>query len=154
MLIIDQYGPGLPFSAGISSGIRAAMISSSATQVSVYHERLDVARFRGSDYEHSLNDHFRVKYRDKLVGVIIAVGPAALEYVLRSRPELWPAVPVVFNFVDNPAVAQLELPPDVTGNTLQSHPRDMIAVARILVPDIKRIGRHSNRTAQCVRFQR
>ncbi len=140
VLIIDQYGPGLPFSAGISSGIRAAMISSSATQVSVYHERLDVARFRGSDYEHSLNDHFRVKYRDKPVGVIIAVGPAALEYVLRSRPELWPAVPVVFTFVDKPAVAQLELPPDVTGNTLQSHPRDMIAVARILVPDIKRIA--------------
>ena len=139
VLIIDQYGPGLPFSAAISSGIRAAMISSSATQVSVYHERLDVARFRGSDYEHSLNDHFRVKYRDKPVGVIIAVGPAALEYVLRSRPKLWSAVPVVFTFVDKPAVTQLELPPDVTGNTLQSHPRDMIAVARILMPDIKRI---------------
>ena len=140
VLIIDQYGPGLPFSAGISSGIRAAMISGSATQVSVYHEQLDVARFRGSDYEHSLNAHFRVKYRDKRVGVIIAVGSAALEYVLRSRAELWPEVPVVFTFVDKPAIAQLELPPDVTGNTLQSHPRDMIAVARTLVPDIKRIA--------------
>ena len=96
VLIIDQYGPGLPFSAGISAGIRAAVISGSATQVSVYHELLDVARFRGSDYEHSLNAHFRVKYRDKQVGVIIAVGSAALEYVLRSRAELWPEVPVVF----------------------------------------------------------
>ena len=140
VLIIDQYGPGLPFSAGISSGIRAAMISGSATQVSVYHEQLDVNRFRGSVYEHSLNAHFRVKYRDKQVGVIIAVGPAALEYVLRSRAELWPAVPVVFTFVDKSAITQLKLPPDVTGNTLQSHPRDMVTVARTLVPDIKRIA--------------
>ena len=140
VLIIDQYGPGLPFSAGISSGIRAAVISGSATQVSVYHEQLDLARFRGPVYEHSLNAHFRVKYRDKQVGVIIAVGSAALEYVLRSRAELWPEVPVVFTFVDKPTIAQLELPPDVTGNTLQSHPRDMVAVARTLVPDIKRIA--------------
>ena len=140
VLIIDQYGPGLPFSDGISSGIRAAVISGSATQVSVYHEQLDLARFRGSDYEHSLNALFRVKYRDKRVGVIIAVGSAALEYVLRSRAELWPEVPAVFTFVDKPAIAQLELPPDVTGNTLQSQPRDMVAVARTLVPDIKRIA--------------
>ena len=140
VLIIDQYGPGLPFYAGISSGIRAAMISGSATQVSVYHELLDVNRFRGPVYEHSLNTHFRVKYRDKPVGVIIAVGSAALEYVLRSRAELWPEIPVVFTFVDKPTITQLKLPPDVTGNTLQSHPRDMVTVARTLVPDIKRIA--------------
>jgi len=140
VLIIDQYGPGLPFSAGISSGIRAAVISGSATQVSVYHEQLDLARFHGSDYEHSLNAHYRLKYRDKQVGVIIAVGPAALEYVLRSRAELWPEVPVVFTFVDKPTITQLKLPPDVTGTTLQSQPRDMVTVARTLVPDIKRIA--------------
>ena len=92
VLIIDQYGPGLPFSAGISSGIRATVISGSASHVSIYHEQLDVSRFRGPVYERSLNAHFRVKYRDKPVGVIIAVGSAALEYVLRSRAELWPAV--------------------------------------------------------------
>ena len=140
VLIIDQYGPGLPFSVGISSGIRAAMISGSATQVSVYHEQLDLARFRGSDYEHSLNALFRIKYSDKQVGAIIAVGPAALEYVLRSRAELWPEVPVVFTFVDKPTITQLRLPPDVTGITLQSQPRDMVAVARTLVPNIKRIA--------------
>ena len=108
--------------------------------MSVYHEQLDLARFRGPVYEHSLNAHFRVKYRDKQVGVIIAVGPAALEYVLRSRAELWPEVPVVFTFVDKPTITQLKLPPDVTGNTLQSHPRDMVTVARTLVPDIKGIA--------------
>ena len=140
VLIIDQSGPGLPFYAGISSGIRAAMISGSASQVSIYHEQLDVARFRGPVYEHSLNAHFRVKYRDKPVGVIIAVGSAALEYVLRSRAELWPEVPVVFTFVDKPTITQLKLPPDVTGTTLQSQPRDMVTVARTLVPDIKRIA--------------
>ena len=140
VLIIDQYGPGLPFSAGISSGIRAAVISGSASQVSVYQEQLDLARFRGPDYEQSLNAHFRLKYRDKQVGVIIAVGPAALEYVLRSRAELWPEVPVAFTFVDKPTITQLKLPPDVTGTTLQSHPRDMITVARTLVPDIRRIA--------------
>ena len=61
VLIIDQYGPGLPFSAGISSGIRAAVISGSASQVSVYQEQLDLARFRGPDYEQKSERSFPVE---------------------------------------------------------------------------------------------
>ena len=140
VLIIDQSGPGLPFYAAISSAIRTTLNSSSATPVSIYVEQLDLSRFSGPVYEQSLQAHFRAKYRDKPVGAIIAVGSAALEYVLRSRAELWPEVPVVFTFVDEPTVARLNLPSDVTGTTVQPHPHNMLIVARAVVPGLKRIA--------------
>ena len=57
-------------------------------------------RFRGPEYELGLKTFFATKYKDRPLGVIVAVGVGALQYVLRSRAELWPAVPVVFTFVD------------------------------------------------------
>jgi hypothetical protein len=111
----------------------------SATQASVYVEHLDLNRFSGPVYEQGLQVYFSAKYRDKPIGVVIAVGSAALEYVLRSRTGLWPEVPVVFAFADEPTVGRLNLPPDVTGNTVLSHPHNMIVTARAVVPGLERI---------------
>ncbi len=82
----------------------------------------------------------QAKYRDKPVGVIIAVGSDALTYVLRLRTELWREVPVVFTFVDELTITRLNLPSDITGNVMQSNPRDMVSAARIMVPDLKNIA--------------
>ena len=49
-------------------------------------------------------------------------------------------MPVVFNSVDEPTVAQLKLPPDVTGSTVQLTLRDMVAMARVLVPKLQRFA--------------
>ena len=44
----------------------------------------------------------RAKYRDRPVGVLVAVGSAALCFALRWRDELWPGIPIVFTMVDQP----------------------------------------------------
>jgi signal transduction histidine kinase len=110
-----------------------------ATPASIYVEHLDLNRFSGAVYEQGLQAYFSAKYRDRPIGVVIVVGSAALEYVLRARAGLWPAVPVVFTFVDEPTVARLKLPPDVTGYTVLSHPHNMIVAARAVVPGLERI---------------
>jgi hypothetical protein len=38
----------------------------------------------GPPYEQSLRAHLQVKYQDKPIGVVVAIGDATLEYVLRS----------------------------------------------------------------------
>ena len=139
VLIIDQAGPGQPFYTAVASSIRKTLNVASATPASVYAEHLDLNRFGGAVYEQGLQAYFSAKYRDKPIGVIIPVGSAALEYVLRTRARLWPEVPAVFAFVDQPTVARLKLPPDVTGNTVLSHPHNMVATARAVVPGLERI---------------
>jgi signal transduction histidine kinase len=49
-------------------------------------------------------------------------------------------VPVVFNSVDTPTIAKLKLPPDVTGSTVDLTLRDMMAMAKAVVPGLERFA--------------
>jgi ABC-type uncharacterized transport system substrate-binding protein len=102
-------------------------------------ENLDLSRFGGPPYEQSLRAHLQVKYQDKPIGVVVAIGDATLEYVLRWRTSLWPGIPVVFSMVDETTVGRLKPPPDVTGSIMKLRLADAITSARAVVPDLKTI---------------
>jgi signal transduction histidine kinase len=93
----------------------------------------------GPPYEQSLRAHLQVKYQDKPIGVVVAIGDATLEYVLRWRTSLWPGIPVVFSMVDETTVGRLKPPPDVTGSIMKLRLADAITSARAVVPDLKTI---------------
>jgi ABC-type uncharacterized transport system substrate-binding protein len=140
LLVLEQSDVTGPFYTAIVSGLRSTLNSSTAFPISIYVEDLDLNRFNGSAYEEGLQVYFKVKYHDKPVGIIVAVGSAALEYVLRWRVELWPGIPVVFAMVDEPTVTRLSPPPDVTGTTVRSTLRDAMITARAVVPNLERIA--------------
>ena len=83
-----------------------------------YIESLDLGRFRGARYRDTVHAYFREKYGDKQVGIIVAVGSAALELVLYLRAQLWADVPVIFAAVNEVILDELSLPPNVTGMTV------------------------------------
>ena len=140
MLILHPSDVRGPFYYEVFSALRSAANSRPGSPVTIYLESLDLSRFTGPVYEESLQAHLRVKYRDRPVGVLVAVGPAALQFALRSRPELWPGVPIVFAMVDEGTIARLKPGPGVTGNLLHLKLSDMVMSARAIVPDLKRIA--------------
>src|SRR4051812_19481529 len=85
VLIIDQSDPDTPWSIGFRGAFRSALAAGSATPVGIYSETLDLARFGSSEYDDVLRTYFRVKYRDKPIGVIVVHGSTALEFLLRLR---------------------------------------------------------------------
>jgi ABC-type uncharacterized transport system substrate-binding protein len=80
-----------------------------------------------------------VKYRDKPIGVIVAIGNASLDYLMRWRSTLWPRIPVAFAMVDETTVARLNPGTDVTGLMMKLDLTDAIKAARAVVPDLKRV---------------
>jgi signal transduction histidine kinase len=140
ILYLDQANIRGPFYYEIFSELRTTVNASSIPSTTIYAESLDFSRFNGPEYEDSLQAHFRVKYRDKPIGVIVAIGSATLDYVLRWRAKLWPGVPVVFGMVDEPAIVRLKPPPDVTGSVMKLRFEDMMTAARAVVSDLKRIA--------------
>jgi signal transduction histidine kinase len=140
VLVFDPSAAGGPFYPAIYAAIKSTIHATSVGPVSISLETLDLARFPGAAYEDSLRSHHKVKYRDKPIDLIIALGSSPLEYVLRSRAELWPGVPVVFGMVDEPTLARLTIPPDVTGRGLKMRLQDSVSTARSVVPDLKRIA--------------
>ena len=81
-----------------------------------------------------------MKYRNTPVGIVVTVGPIALDYALRWRAELWPGIPIVFAFVDEATIAGLNLPDDVTGRITRLRLQDMVAVARVVVKGLRRVA--------------
>ena len=73
------------------------------------------------------------------IGVVVAMGSATLELVLRWRDELWPGIPVVFAMVDEIDFAALKLPNDATGSILRTLLADSIKAARAVVPDLETV---------------
>jgi signal transduction histidine kinase len=140
VLILDDSGGAAagPFYANIISALRGSVNRDPSNQYSIFVEHLDLNRFKGAEYELGLNRFFETKYKARPIAVIVAVGVGALQYIIRSRDELWPAVPVVFTFVDPQLLGRL--PADVTGTTFRLKLSDMIVAARAVVPDLDRIA--------------
>jgi len=140
VLYLDENDPGLPFAQGISAAFRAALNARSAERIAVYAENLHLVRSSGPRYEEILKTYLREKYRDRPIGVITTIGPAALTFMLRARPELWPDVPAIFASVDPETAAQVQIPVGVTGLVRRQTVRDSVSVARALMPNLKRIA--------------
>jgi len=140
LLVLDQAEVRGPFYYEVFAGLRSALNAASRSPVTLYVESLDLARFTGAAYEDSLQAHFRVKYRDRPIGALVAIGSGTLDYVLRRPADLWPGVPVVFTMVDEPTVARLKPPPDVTGSVMKLRFEDMMIAARAVVPYLERVA--------------
>ncbi|HEY6255707.1 MAG TPA: ATP-binding protein [Xanthobacteraceae bacterium] len=139
ILIINQSDSYHPWPNTIIAEIRSAVRANIGPQISIYTEHLDVYQFTGLAYEESLSNYFREKYHDKLVGIVVVIGPAALELALRVRPSLWPAAAIVFCSVDEQTAAR-QFPPGVTGTIMRVTFSDMVKAARILLPNVRQFA--------------
>src|SRR5215813_1701433 len=140
VLVLDQSSAGLPFNTALASAVRSTLNAESSQPISFYSENLDANRFFGSQYEEDYARFLIAKYRDRHIDVIVTVGVAALDFILRHRAETWPSVPVIFAAIDEASASRLNLPDNVTGLTMQLTLRDMVGVARIAVPNLRKIA--------------
>ena len=140
VLILDQLTSLDPWQDAIIAGMRSFMSANAGEPISFYVENLDLDRFNGAAYQHSLEDHFREKYREKPIGVIVVIGPGALDYGFDLRDALWPSVPVVFASVSESSTSKSRLPPNATGTVFQMTLSYMVAAARAVVPGLERFA--------------
>ena len=140
ILVLDQADMRGPFYYQVFSGFRSVVNTDGKSHITLYTESLDLSRFRGKSYEASLRRHFKDKYQDIPIGVVVAIGSATLELVLSWRSELWPAVPVVFAMVDEIDFARLQLPDGVTGTIAKLPLADSIKAAHAMVPGLQTVA--------------
>jgi signal transduction histidine kinase len=139
ILYLDQSDLRGPFYFQVYSALRTEIGANRGEPITLYAEDLDLSRFGGEAYEASLGQLLKEKYSDKSIGVIVAVGAASLELVLKWRTELWPQVPIVFAMVEKSDFERLKPPRDVTGSTVLLNLSDAIKAARAVVPKLESI---------------
>ncbi len=100
-----------------------------------YSETIDQGRFPDSLYQEALRDFLRVKYRGRRFDAVIAMSDLAVEFVGRSRSELFPDTPVVF-FSGSADTQHLA---NSTGVVAPLHFAGTLALAAKLQPDIQQV---------------
>jgi len=140
ILYLDENDPGLPFAIGISAAFRATLNADSSERIAVYAENLDLVRSSGPRHEDILKTYLRDKYRERPVGVVVTIGPAALRFALQAKADLWPDTPVIFASVDPETVAREKIPAGVTGLIRRQQLRDSAGLARMLLPKTTRLA--------------
>jgi signal transduction histidine kinase len=153
MLVLDQSELRGQFYYQLFSGLREVVTKEAKPHTTLYAENLDLSRFKGTAYEQNLQRYLKEKYRDRPIGVVVTIGAATLELVLRWRGELWPETPVVFALVDEMDFARLKPPPDVIGTIVKLSLSDSIAVGRAVVPEFKTLALVGDQWDQQVVFR-
>ena len=88
-------------------------LKDSPQSVDLYLESVDFDRFGGVAYETVLEDYLRGKYAGLGIDVVVALGPAVLDFVTHRREELFPGIPIVFAAIRESSVERR--PPNTTG---------------------------------------
>ena len=96
VLVLSQGFSGAPWPTAVHQAIRSTLNAQESSSVAIYIEELDLARFGGPQFEPALVSYLRERYRQKKIGIVVAVGSDAFELVLRLRGELWAEAPVAF----------------------------------------------------------
>ncbi|MGC1576105.1 MAG: sensor histidine kinase [Beijerinckiaceae bacterium] len=131
-----------PFYQNVYAAFRSKVLASSRPPIpSMYLEQLVTEQFQGDRYEQSLKTFFESKYAYARIGVIVAFGFGALDYLVRShRPEIWSDVPIAFVMVDEADLRRMKLPPEVTGRTSKVEFGDLMKAARAVVPNLQHVA--------------
>lgn len=138
ILVIYQDNPTLPSVVEISSGLYQTL-NNRLDRPEIYPEYLDATRFPGPERLAALAETIARKYADIPPDVVVAIGPEALQFVLKNRERIAPNKPLVFGDVSQRSVDRLTPPADANGVVT---PYDIASTARLamlLQPDARRI---------------
>ena len=148
ILFLDEDTPIYPWFRQMSEAFYATIRSETENDPFVFIENLGIDEYATADYFDILRSHFRAKYRNTPIGVIVSNASRALPYTLRLRDELWPGTPVVLAGVQERRAARLSLPANVTGFTFRHQLQDLVATADALIPGLKRVVLAGSRIEQ------
>src|SRR5215813_5234942 len=139
ILFLDEDTPIYPWFRQMSEAFYATIKSETANPPFVFIENLGIDAYDTADYFDIVRSHFREKYRNKAIGVIVSNASRYLPFTLRLRDELWPGTPVVLAGIQERRAARLSLPSNVTGFTFRHQLQDIVATADALIPGLKRV---------------
>ena len=95
VLVVSELGLGSPGYTAIRQGLVQAL-QTAPYHTEIYSENLEAVLFSDEASQRQFREWYRIKYRDRKPDVIVALGPAPLQWMNTSDHEVFPDTPVVF----------------------------------------------------------
>jgi signal transduction histidine kinase len=137
-LLVYGQDSALVANIHVAAGI-AAVLSREVPNREVFTEHLDSARFPDPAHADRLAEAMVAKYRGKPMDAVLAVGPGALDFLLKHRADFAPGAPMIFGLVGPDTAQALDLSPDMRGVVSRFDARGTVDLARQLQPDADRV---------------
>jgi len=136
VLVLGQPTPYTEFFGKLFASFQSTLKASSGVPITVHLETLGYSKLGGAEFEAFIKE----KYRSEPVAVIVTHGFDTLQSAAALRAELDPDIPIVLSGLHDATVAQLKLPPHVTGTTIYRSVGQALTTARALVPGLEQIA--------------
>jgi signal transduction histidine kinase len=140
VLVLHRSTPYTEYFGKLFASFQSTLKAGSDTPMTIYSEGLGYSHFKGAEYDSLLHAFTKEKYHSIPIGIIVAEGFDALQFAIGLRTDLDPAIPIVFSSIDDGTAAQLSLPLNATGTTVEATTRHVLTTAKALVPGLKQIA--------------
>jgi signal transduction histidine kinase/ABC-type uncharacterized transport system substrate-binding protein len=139
VLVFNEYGVSHPAVALILSEIRSSLYEQSEYKVDLFDESLETALFPEKSSQQEIRAWYVHKYRDKKPDIMVALGPAPINFLAESRATFFPEVPIVFCGTTPEQAGNPQLDSHFTGAWMTIDPAKTIEVALRLQPGTRRV---------------
>jgi PAS domain S-box-containing protein len=126
----------LPGSLRFDESLRAALATGGGGPFDVFSESLDTTRFPTADGRLAQRDYWRRKYADRKPDLIVSIGDAAREFLVRHRASLFPGTPIIAGVTRGTLDS---LPPGFIGLVTRTQMRTTLELALGLHPGTRRV---------------
>lgn len=140
VLVLHSYRHSLPVNTDWYHGIVRGFTSAPDVRVEIDMEFPDLSRLHEVEYVGKLLDLYRHKYHDLQPHLIIATYTSALQFLLGYGKDVFPGIPIVFCDADSQFVAAQQLPPNVTGITINVDIKGTLELISQVHPDAQRVA--------------
>ena len=138
VLALYWYGRHDVANSAIEPALRAALRSDGSLRVEYFSENLESDRFPGAQQEEFLRDYLQQKYSKLAIDVVVAIGTAPRDFLLRNRQTLFTDAPLVF--MGGPrATTVAATDPGITGIVLYRNVRKQLDLILRLHPRTDRV---------------
>jgi signal transduction histidine kinase len=118
----------------VSGGLRRGLMGNSPTDIELYSEYLDSVRFPGPDHLDRMAGQLAEKYGSMELDAAVALGPAALDFLVENGRDIAPGIPIFFGAVPQTPADRAILSSDAIGVVSNFDVRSTLALARSLQP--------------------
>jgi PAS domain S-box-containing protein len=139
VLVFNDFDPiASPGVALLDQAIFTA-VSQSRYQIEWYDESLGANLFTDETSRRHIREWYVRKYRDRKPNLIIAVGPASLQFMIESHERFFPGIPIIFCGSSEETLERLKPDSHFTGVWGTVEPEETFEAALHLQPSTKHV---------------
>lgn len=138
LMVEDQISA--PAVEAVAREFESQLTAKSLDPVEFFRESLDTFLIPEGDYQADVRRWYEKKYLRRKLDLIVTIGPASHDFLVKEHAQYFTGVPVVFLLDIKPDSETPPSDPDFTGVWMQFDPVATLDVARQLLPATKHVA--------------